>query len=161
MSTLLINAPISGQIVPLDQVPDPVFSQRMLGDGVAILPTAGAVLAPAAGQIEALFPTGHALGIRTPEGVEILIHLGVDSSRLEAVFRPRVRRGATVAAGDLLVEFDLTRLAAEARSPLVPVIITALPAGWRIAGQAPAGSESVAGGRPILTLQQGGTPDDH
>ncbi|MCG0239949.1 MAG: PTS glucose transporter subunit IIA [Firmicutes bacterium] len=126
---LPILAPISGTLVPLDQVPDPVFSQRMLGDGLAIDPAAGAVVAPAAGQIAALYPTGHALGLRTPGGCEILIHLGIDTARLEGVFRPRVQQGETVRAGQPLIDVDLERLRALARSPLVPVIVTRLPAG--------------------------------
>jgi len=152
---LPILAPISGTLVALEQVPDPVFSQRMLGDGIAIDPTAGAVVAPAVGQIAALYPTGHALGLRTPGGCEILIHVGIDTSQLEGVFWPRVRQGETVSAGQPLIDVDWDRLRALARSPLVPVILTRLPAGRQVTAPLAPGTPVRGGVDAILVVKPG------
>lgn len=122
----LILAPLTGAVVPLDRVPDPVFAQRMVGDGVAIEPADGRVVAPAAGTITALFPTGHAVGLRTDDGLELLIHVGIDSAHAEGVFTAHVAVGDRVVAGQPLLEADLARLATAARSSLSPVLVTNL-----------------------------------
>ena len=121
-----VPAPVTGKVVPLDDVPDPVFAQRMVGDGAAILPAAGEVLAPVAGTVTALFPTGHAVGLRTDDGLELLIHVGIDSSHAEGAFTARVAVGDRVQAGQVLVVADLERLALGARSPVSPVLVTNL-----------------------------------
>ncbi|MBP2020100.1 glucose-specific phosphotransferase system IIA component [Symbiobacterium terraclitae] len=123
MTVVTLLAPISGRAVPLDDVPDPVFAGRMLGDGLAIDPGGDLVVAPAAGEVVALFPTGHALALRTAAGTEILIHLGVDSSKAKGVFRPVVALGDRVEAGQPLIHLDLAALRAQARSPLSPVVV--------------------------------------
>ncbi|WP_042501988.1 PTS sugar transporter subunit IIA [Thermaerobacter marianensis] len=119
-------APVTGRVVPLDQVPDPVFAERMVGDGAALLPEAGEVVAPLAGTVTALFPTGHAVGLRTDDGLELLIHLGIDSAHAEGAFEPLVQVGDRVAAGQRLIRTDLQRLAAAARAPVSPVLVTNL-----------------------------------
>lgn len=148
---LLILAPLTGTVVPLDRVPDPVFAQRMVGDGAAIEPSDGRVVAPAAGTITALFPTGHALGLRTDDGLELLIHVGIDSAHAGGVFTPRVAVGDRVAAGQPLLEADLARLAAAARSCLSPVLVTNLgELGARVEVVASGGVQ--AGRNPLLRV---------
>ena len=121
-----VPAPLTGRVVPLDQVPDPVFAERMVGDGAAVLPEDGQVVAPLAGTVTALFPTGHAVGLRTDEGLELLIHVGIDSAHAEGVFAALVRVGDRVRPGQPLIRADLGRLAAAARSVLSPVVVTNL-----------------------------------
>jgi len=123
MAAVTLLAHITGRALPLDDVPDPVFSGRLLGDGVAIDPSGDLAVAPVAGEVAALFPTGHALALRTDFGAEILIHLGVDSSRAKGVFRPLVAPGDRVEAGQPLVRLDLEALRAQARSPLCPLVV--------------------------------------
>ena len=91
---LILRAPLSGVIYPLERVPDPVFAQKLMGDGLAIDPIDGTLRAPCAGEIVQLHPAAHALTLRTPEGVEVLLHIGIDTVTLKgAGFTPRVRHG--------------------------------------------------------------------
>lgn len=115
--------------MPVTQVPDPVFAQQMMGDGVAFDPTQGEVRAPVNGTVEVLFPGGHAVGVRTPEGVELLIHIGLESVNLPGIFTPATSQGAPVHVGDLLVRFDLEELRRRAASPVIPMVITSMPDG--------------------------------
>src|SRR5471032_1771110 len=104
MSSLEILAPFDGWCAPLDEVPDPVFAQRMLGDGLAIDPTSGILLAPCAGEIMTLPASAHAVSIRAAPGIDVLIHVGIDTVQLQGRgFEARVGPGATVAAGDELI----------------------------------------------------------
>lgn len=160
MPAVQVLSPLTGKIVALDDVPDPVFSGRLLGDGVAILPSVGEVRAPVAGRIEALFPTGHALGIRSQGGLEVLVHLGVDTSRLRGVFRPRVAIGQEVTAGALVLEFDMAAFSAGARSPLSPVVVTGLPDRWRLAGMLAPGASARAGIDPLFCAVEEGDSCD-
>ncbi len=123
MTAVTLLAPITGRAVPLDAVPDPVFAGRMLGDGVAIDPSGDLAVAPVAGEVVALFPTGHALALRADCGAEILLHLGIDSSQAKGVFRPVVALGERVEAGQPLVRLDLAAFRAQARSPLSPLVV--------------------------------------
>ena len=107
-----IAAPISGILVPLDQVPDPVFAKKMVGDGFSIDPLSNLLVAPVPGEVVDLQPSHHAVTIRSEDGLEILMHIGLDTvSLLGEGFTPKVREGATVAVGDPLIEFDLDALA--------------------------------------------------
>lgn len=124
----------------MDQVPDPVFAERIMGDGVAFEPASGEVRAPVSGRVEVLFPGGHAVGVRTREGVELLIHVGLESANLPGIFSPATSVGAPVHAGDLLVRFDLEALRQRAASPLIPMVITSLPDGFTLEVQ-PVGRE--------------------
>lgn len=137
---LKLLAPVSGQLLRMADVPDPVFAEGMMGDGVAILPAAGEVRAPLSGTVEVLFPTGHAVAIRSPEGVEVLIHIGLESAKVAGLFTPAVAQGDQVRAGDLLVSFDPERLRREAASPVTPVVVTGLPEGAGLTVGAPGGT---------------------
>ena len=120
-----IYAPMTGTIVPLDQVPDPVFAGKMLGDGLAILPSSGDVLSPFNGQVVSLFPTGHAIGLVSEAGVECLIHIGVDTVELNGCgFTAKVKQGDKVKQGQLLIKADLNCISASGKSSITPVIIT-------------------------------------
>ncbi|UOR11108.1 PTS sugar transporter subunit IIA [Halobacillus amylolyticus] len=118
-------APLSGKVVPLDDVPDPVFSQRMMGDGVAIEPTDGKVVSPVAGEIIQVFPTKHAVGIKTKSGIEVLVHIGLETVSMEGEgFEGHVKAGDDVQVGDSLVTFDPVLVSEKAKSTTTPVIIT-------------------------------------
>jgi len=118
-------APLSGILVPLERVPDPVFAQRTVGDGVSIDPTSCEVLAPAAGLVTLMHRAAHALAITTDEGVEILVHIGVDTVSLNGKgFTARVSQGDRVAAGQPLISFDADLIARSAPSLLTQVLVT-------------------------------------
>lgn len=123
--TIEIASPLAGWATALAEVPDPVFADRMLGDGVAIDPVEGRVVAPGAGRVLTLHPAGHAVTVELDAGPVVLIHIGLETVGLGgAGFTPRVAEGARVAAGDVLIEFDLDRLARTAKSLITPVIVT-------------------------------------
>src|SRR5258708_8670002 len=118
-------APFAGWCAALDEVPDEVFAGRMLGDGLAIDPTDGVVLAPCDGEILNLPASGHAVSIRTPHGFEVLIHIGIDTVRLGGRgFNARVKTGARVRIGDELIRFDLDLVAPPAKSLMTPILVT-------------------------------------
>jgi phosphocarrier protein FPr/phosphocarrier protein len=125
MSTIRILAPFDGWCDALDAVPDPVFAGRMLGDGLAIDPTAAVVFAPCAGEIVTLPASAHAVSIRAADGVDVLVHVGIDTVTLNGRgFEARVRPGARVHAGDELIRFDLDVVARGAKSLMTPVLVT-------------------------------------
>ena len=121
-----VVAPISGNILPLSEVPDEVFAQKMVGDGIAIEPTAsGVMLAPASGRVEKIFDTNHAFSIVTPAGIEIFVHFGMDTVQLEGKGFERIaEEGAVVKAGDPIVKYDYDFLKENAKSIITPVIIS-------------------------------------
>ncbi|WP_270743670.1 beta-glucoside-specific PTS transporter subunit IIABC [Streptococcus infantarius] len=121
----IIASPMIGQVVKLENVPDEVFASGAMGKGIAIDPADGTVVAPAAGEITLVFPTGHAIGMRTENGAEILIHVGMDTVSLEGNgFNTLVKVGDKVDAGQKLLEFDLATIR-EANLPVIsPVIVT-------------------------------------
>ena len=122
---LELHAPIEGTAVALSEVPDPIFAAGKLGQGVAIEPTGTTVVAPAAGKVAATYPSGHAVGLKLENGVELLIHVGLDTVNLDGKgFSVKVAKGDVVAAGDALIEFD-PEVIKEAGYPLItPVIVT-------------------------------------
>lgn len=125
---ITVLAPVDGDIVPLEAVDDPVFAQKMVGDGLAIMPTSDTVVAPVAGTLTQLFPTGHAAGITTPEGIEILIHVGMDTVELKGEgFTKLAEQGMEVEVGTPLIRLDLAKLQTTAKSLVTPVIITNMP----------------------------------
>lgn len=126
MSTVLsIKAPLSGLLVPLEDVPDPVFSQKMVGDGIAIDPTSEVLVAPCAGEIVQLHPAGHAVTLRSPQGVEVLLHIGIDTVKLKGEgFEPRIQVGQLVQAGDELIRFSADLLAQKAKSLISMLVFT-------------------------------------
>ncbi|RWZ50831.1 PTS beta-glucoside transporter subunit IIBCA [Labedella phragmitis] len=122
---LQVVSPLDGTAVPLSQVPDAAFADGSLGQGIAIVPTGGTLFAPVAGEVVAVFPTGHAIGIRSEDGVEILIHIGINTVELGGEhFSVTTEKGATVAAGDVLVEFDTAAIAAAGYDLTTPIIVT-------------------------------------
>ena len=125
MTALEIIAPFDGWCAPLDEVPDPVFAGRLLGDGLAIDPTSAIVTAPCDGEIITLPASGHAVSIRSLHGVDVLIHIGIDTVQLGGRgFDPRVKPGARVKAGDELIRFDLNVVARGAKSLMTPIVVT-------------------------------------
>ena len=125
MTSLKIIAPFDGWCAPLDEVPDPVFAGRLLGDGLAIDPTSGIVTAPCDGEIITLPPSGHAVSIRSLHDVDVLIHIGIDTVHLGGRgFDARVKPGARVRAGDELIRFDLDVVARGAKSLMTPIVVT-------------------------------------
>jgi multiphosphoryl transfer protein len=142
MSMLQILAPCDGWCGPLDEVPDPVFAGRMLGDGVAIDPTSPVLLAPCAGEIVALPASAHAVSIRTAQGIDLLIHIGIDTVQLGGRgFDARVRPGTIVRAGDELIRFDLDIVARGAKSLMTPIVATPMD-GLRLDRRRAAGAVS-------------------
>ncbi|MEO7206957.1 MAG: phosphoenolpyruvate--protein phosphotransferase [Steroidobacteraceae bacterium] len=120
-----IFAPFDGWCAPLAEVPDEVFAGRMLGDGLAIDPTNGIVLAPCDGEIVTLPQSAHAVSIRSPDGLEVLIHIGIDTVRLGGKgFNARVTPGARVQSGEELIRFDLDLVARGAKSLMSPIVVT-------------------------------------
>ncbi|RKD71325.1 PTS system beta-glucoside-specific IIA component (Glc family) /PTS system beta-glucoside-specific IIB component (Glc family) /PTS system beta-glucoside-specific IIC component (Glc family) [Sinobaca qinghaiensis] len=120
-----VDSPLTGQVIPLSDVSDKVFASEAMGKGIAILPTEGRVHAPAGGIVTTLFKTRHAIGITTDDGVDILIHVGMDTVQLEGEhFTAHVTQGERVNAGDLLVEFDIDAIGKAGYDIVTPVIIT-------------------------------------
>ncbi|MBU1826476.1 MAG: phosphoenolpyruvate--protein phosphotransferase [Alphaproteobacteria bacterium] len=123
--SLIITSPLRGWATTLDSVPDPVFAQRMMGDGVAIQPLGDTVVAPFDGEVVTLHDAGHAISLRSVEGAEVLIHIGLDTVMLKGEgFTPLVAIGQTVLRGDPLIQFDLDAVALSAASLITPVIVT-------------------------------------
>ncbi|MEG3180264.1 phosphoenolpyruvate--protein phosphotransferase [Sphingomonas sp. LT1P40] len=123
--TLIVTSPLRGWASALDSVPDPVFAQRMMGDGVAIQPLDDTICAPFDGEIVTLHDSGHAVSLRSAEGAEILIHIGLDTVALKGKgFTPLAKVGQMVSRGDPLIRFDLDAVALSATSLITPVIVT-------------------------------------
>ncbi len=123
--TGLASSPLSGWLTSLDAVPDPVFAERMLGDGVAIDPAEGIVRAPFAGRVLTLHPSRHAVTLESEAGAVLLIHVGLETVSLGGEgFAEEVSEGDRVAAGDVLLRFDLDAVGRRARSLVTPVILT-------------------------------------
>ncbi len=121
---------MSGEVVPLAEVPDQVFSQKMMGDGFAVMPTDGTVVSPVDGKIINVFPTKHAIGIQSAGGHEILIHVGIDTVKLNGQgFEALVKEGDEVKKGQPILRVDLDYVKQNAPSIVTPVIFTNLKAG--------------------------------
>ncbi|MCI8517042.1 MAG: PTS glucose transporter subunit IIA [Hungatella sp.] len=124
----VILAPVSGKAIPMSEVADPTFSQEILGKGVAIVPTSGTIVAPAAGTVAVMFETGHAVSLKTDSGAELIVHIGLDTVNLKGrYFRACVAQGDAVKAGDTLVEVDLEQVKAAGYDVTTPVIICNTP----------------------------------
>ncbi|MFP7484593.1 PTS glucose transporter subunit IIA [Priestia filamentosa] len=120
-----ITAPLTGRIFSLENVPDPVFSQKMMGEGFAIEPTNGEVVAPIDGEIVQLFHTKHAIGLKTENGAEIIIHVGLETVAMEGDgFTAHVKEGSKVKKGDKLLTVDLEKVREKAKSTVTPVVVT-------------------------------------
>lgn len=140
-------APLSGPILPLEKVPDPVFAERVVGDGIAIDPTSQTLLAPVSGKIIQLHTAGHAIAIATSEGIEVLLHIGIDTVKMKGEgFSPLVKLGDMVEVGQPLVIFDADLIAQTAKS-LISVMVITDAKGYRLqpgSGLAKAGQVNVA-----------------
>ncbi len=120
-----LSSPETGQIIPLSEVKDEVFSSGAMGKGVAIEPTDGVLYAPADGEVALVFPTGHAVGLNTTDGAEILMHIGMDTVELEGKgFETLVQKGETVKAGQPLVKFDIEAIKAAGYPVTTPMVVT-------------------------------------
>ena len=124
MTDFRLVAPLTGLIVPIEQVPDPVFAQKMIGEGISIDPLSDRLLAPCDGVVAHLHPSHHAVTIRTTGGLEVLLHIGLDTVQMRSDgFTPKVSVGDEVQTGDELIAFDLDKVATNAKSLLTQMVI--------------------------------------
>ena len=124
-----IFAPVSGLIVPIEDVPDVVFAEKIVGDGLAIRPTGNRMVAPCDGVVRKIFETNHAFSMESDTGVELFVHFGIDTVELKGEgFRRIASEGQTVKVGDIIIEFDLALLESKAKSTLTPVVISNMDA---------------------------------
>lgn len=123
---VLFHSPMQGRMIPLEEVPDPIFSGKLVGQGVAFIPDKGELVSPVKGKVIHIYPTMHAIGIKTPEGLEVLLHIGIDTSRLagKQYFEAQVKEGDDVTPGMLLIRFNLQRVRKESKSLATPMVIT-------------------------------------
>lgn len=122
---LEIVSPVSGEVIDLATVEDEVFSQKMLGDGIAVLPESGLFVAPVEGVVSKLFKTRHAYVVRHDSGVEVMVHIGLDTVDLKGEgFKAIVEEGDHVKAGDPLIEADLDRIESLGKKSVTPVIVS-------------------------------------
>lgn len=120
-----VFAPLTGSLLNLEDVPDPVFSQKMMGDGMAIEPAEGVLVSPVDGEIIQLFHTKHAIGIKSATGMELLLHIGLETVAMNGEgFEAFVKEGDKVKVGDKLITFDLDLIKEKAASTITPIIIT-------------------------------------
>ncbi|MGC0862214.1 PTS beta-glucoside transporter subunit IIABC [Pantoea agglomerans] len=145
-----ILSPMTGTVLALDQIPDPTFASGLLGQGAAIIPSDNKVIAPFAGEVASLFQTRHAIGLLSHSGIELLIHVGIDTVRLDGKpFTAHVKVGDTFSAGDLLLEFDRQAILDAGYDLATPIIITnsdEYPEVMTVAGTA------VNAGTPLLSV---------
>ncbi|MGE7602487.1 PTS sugar transporter subunit IIA [Peribacillus sp. NPDC097675] len=120
-----IYAPINGEILSIEDVPDPVFNQKMMGEGVAIIPIDGNVASPIDGKVIQVAPTKHAIGIETDDGTEILIHIGLETVALKGEgFDVKVNVGDSISVGQLLLTYNLQLIKEQAKSDMLIMVIT-------------------------------------
>ncbi|RRZ93767.1 PTS N-acetyl glucosamine transporter subunit IIABC [Erwinia sp. 198] len=149
LETLL--APVSGEVVALEQVPDEAFASKAVGEGVAIRPTGSTVVSPASGTILKIFNTNHAFCLETEKGLEVVVHMGIDTVALEGKgFTRLVEEGAQVKAGEPILEMDLAWLNSHAKSMISPVVVTNIEdfSGIRLV----AGDTVIAGESPLCEI---------
>ncbi|ELU02111.1 hypothetical protein CAPTEDRAFT_97166 [Capitella teleta] len=121
----VLKAPLTGKIVPIEEVPDPVFADKVVGDGLAIDPTGNVMVAPCDGVIGKIFETNHAFSMETPSGVELFVHFGIDTVELKGEgFKRIAKEGQQIKMGEPVVEVDLTLLREKARSIITPIVIS-------------------------------------
>jgi phosphotransferase system HPr (HPr) family protein len=154
---LQLLAPLSGVLMPLDLVPDPVFSSRVIGDGLCIDPTSQTLCAPLAGVISNVQASGHAVSITDDSGVQVLMHIGLDTVNLAGKgFTRLVEEGQRVEAGQALIEFDADYIALQARSLLtLMLVVSGEPFTWLVPE-----TGGVDSGQPLLSLSLAGHTTD-
>lgn len=122
---LTFTRPVEGQIIPLEDVNDDVFARKIMGDGIAIVPSQGVLRAPADGTVVNIFESGHALSLLTDAGVELIFHIGIDTIKLQGEgFSPQVKEGQQVKRGETLIEFSLDTITAAGLDPVVMMVVT-------------------------------------
>jgi PTS system glucose-specific IIA component len=123
--TINLIAPISGEIVAIEDVPDVVFAEKIVGDGIAIRPTGNKMVAPCDGTIGKIFETNHAFSLESDTGIELFVHFGIDTVELKGKGFTRIaEEGQKVKMGDTVIEFDLAFLTENAKSILTPIVIS-------------------------------------
>ena len=153
--TLVILAPATGRIVSLSQVPDHTFAQRFLGEGLAIEAETGEVCAPVQGQVHLPFKTNHAFVVTTPSGIDVLVHIGLDTTTLpEGTFCPLVQEGDTVNAGQPIIRFSYATVQAVEPSALTCVLVQNVAQHGAILRPI-ASALSVFAGDDLLSLEMG------
>ena len=121
----ILYAPTQGTYLPLDKVSDPAFASKSMGDGFAIVPEGNILYAPVSGSVAGTFPTGHALTLKSDNGLEILIHVGMDTVELDGkYFTPFVKNGDRITKGQDLIAFDIDKIQKAGYSTITPVVIT-------------------------------------
>ena len=151
-ATSAVFAPIAGHVVSLDDAGDPVFASRALGEGVGIEPVDGTVKAPVSGVLQTVAETGHAFGLKTDDGVEVLVHVGIDTVKMNGNgFVVNVAKGDRVNAGDLLatVDLDEVKKAGFSTTTLVTVLNTAA-----LKSVTPKTDVNVAAGDEVIAIEQ-------
>ncbi len=150
VSTVVLKAPISGLLVPIEKVPDPVFAEKLVGDGISIDPLSETLVAPCDGQITHVHPAGHAVTMKLRDGLEIMLHVGVDTVNLKGEgFTVKVQAGDTVTAGSEMIAFDADYVATHAKSLLTQVVITNME---RVARLEPATGKVSVGSDDVLQV---------
>lgn len=148
---LNVEAVVNGEVMPITEVQDDVFSTKMLGDGYAIKPTDNNIFAPVDGEISTLFPTKHAIGIKTEDGLEILIHLGLDTVELNGEpFTMDIKQGDQVKAGQALGKMDIKAVADSGKDNTVIVVYTNMDL---IESLTPVESNTVQHGDKVQTIK--------
>lgn len=123
-NSIRLLSPVAGEAVPLSRVPDPTFSEEMLGKGAAVIPSDGRIVSPVDGKVLGIFKTCHAVTLRSDDGAEILIHIGLDTVKLGGQhFTPHVKKGDIVKAGQLMIEADIKAIEAEGYNTITPVLV--------------------------------------
>lgn len=152
-NTASILSPVTGEVYELAKVPDEAFSSGMMGEGIAVLPTDPEITAPVAGTVAFVFDTKHAIGLVTEQGIGVMIHIGIDTVKLNGKgFDVLVETGQTVSAGQPVMRLDLPYLKKHAPSLISPVIITELPDGYKLR---PVKTGKVKNGEKILVVENG------
>lgn len=144
-----ILSPFTGRVVPLDEVPDPVFAERMLGEGIAVDPVEGIAVAPLRGRLAVLHSANHAFAVEAENGLKVLVHIGLDTVHLRGEgFERLAQEGDPVEAGQLIVRFDPERIRAAGYCLFSPVVLPDLPERYRV--QPVTAREVIAGQDPLL-----------
>ncbi len=151
-SGIQILAPINGKVIPLEQVPDPVFAEKIIGDGVAIQPSDGKIYSPVDGEITTVADTLHAYGFRTEDGIELLIHFGLETVALKGeCFKAHVKAGDKVKAGQLIAEADMNYLKKRQINPVTPILVCGGNDGMELQGHM---GQVVHGKDAVITLKK-------
>ncbi len=152
-SELEVTAFLSGKVIPIAEVPDQVFSQKMLGDGLAIDPTDDVLLAPVSGEVAVTMPeSNHAVGIRLTNGMEILLHIGLDTVAMQGDgFKSFVKQGDLVKQGDKLIQFDPDKIREAGHPTITVLVVTEVSNGKNL--KFVTGGDAVAGETVVLTYE--------